>query len=221
MNITEKINEMQENPEKYNVSENYKGEYEVESEILLLLYEGGDLGPGRIIGENNEYLDVMFFDEEKDICGMSVFSKLDEKELSNKNPERCKELYQWGEYINWVIIYYFIGVRRQNMNFTEKAKEIERKFDIGEMGKDSDGNISTDKMIRVMVDGGQILEPCIIVGESEDYIDLMLIDLKRGPDIGVCINKEKIIGFGTFNKPLNELYESEEKTNDVPSSLYM
>ena len=34
-------------------------------------------------------------------------------------------------------------------------------------------------------------------------------------------DKEKIVGFGTFHKPLDELANEEEEVNAAPSSLYM
>ena len=49
----------------------------------------------------------------------------------------------------------------------------------------------------------------------------MVVDLENGPIFSISINKEKIVGFGTFNKPLEELDKSEEETNAVPAALYM
>jgi hypothetical protein len=45
--------------------------------------------------------------------------------------------------------------------------------------------------------------------------------LEKGPVFSISINKEKIVGFGTFHKSLEELNGSEEEVNAVPASLYM
>lgn len=76
-------------------------------------------------------------------------------------------------------------------------------------------------MVRVMLDEGQMLEPCRIIGESDDFIDFMVVDLDKGPVFSISINKERIVGFGTFYKPLDKLSNSEEEENTVPASLYM
>ena len=81
--------------------------------------------------------------------------------------------------------------------------------------------IPSEEMVRVMLDEGQMLEPCKIFGESDDYIDIMVVDLEDGPVFSISIDKEKIVGFGTFNKPLDELAKSEEEVNAVPAALYM
>ena len=49
----------------------------------------------------------------------------------------------------------------------------------------------------------------------------MVVDLEKGPVFSISINKERIVGFGTFHKPLDELANSEEDVNAVPASLYM
>lgn len=72
-----------------------------------------------------------------------------------------------------------------------------------------------------MLDEGQMLEPCRIIGESDDFIDFMVVDLDKGPVFSISINKERIVGFGTFYKPLDKLSNSEEEENTVPASLYM
>ena len=93
------------------------------------------------------------------------------------------------------------------MNFSEKVAEIEGKV--------------KSYRLEVMLEEGKMLEPCRIIGESDDYIDFMVVDLENGPVFSISINKEKIVGFGTFHKPLDELANEEEEVNAVPASLYM
>ena len=96
------------------------------------------------------------------------------------------------------------------MNFSEKVAEIEGKVKSYKL-----------EMVRVMLEEGKMLEPCRIIGESDDFIDFMVVDLEKGPVFSISINKEKIVGFGTFHKPLDELANEEEDVNAAPSSLYL
>ena len=107
------------------------------------------------------------------------------------------------------------------MNFTEKLAEIKGKLESYESEIEGVENIPSDDMVRVMIEEGQILEPCRIIGESDDYIDIMVVDLQKGPLFSFSINKERIVAFGTFHKPLDELASSEEEINAVPASLYL
>ena len=107
------------------------------------------------------------------------------------------------------------------MNFSEKVAEINGKVKSYKLEIEGVEKIPAEEMVRVMLEEGQMLEPCRIIGESEDYIDFMVVDLENGPVFSISINKEKIVGFGTFNKPLEELDKSEEKANAVPAALYM
>ena len=107
------------------------------------------------------------------------------------------------------------------MNFSEKVAEINGKVKSYRLEIEGVEKIPAEEMVRVMLEEGQMLEPCRIIGESEDYIDFMVVDLENGPVFSISINKEKIVGFGTFNKPLEELDKSEEKANAVPAALYM
>ena len=107
------------------------------------------------------------------------------------------------------------------MNFSEKVAEINGKVKSYKLEIEGVEKIPADEMVRVMLEEGQMLEPCRIIGESDDYIDIMVIDLENGPVFSISITKEKIVGFGTFNKPLEELDKSEEETNAVPAALYM
>ena len=107
------------------------------------------------------------------------------------------------------------------MNFSEKVAEINGKVKSYKLEIEGVEKIHADEMVRVMLEEGQMLEPCRIIGENDDYIDFMVVDLENGPVFSISINKEKIVGFGTFNKPLEELDKSEEETNAVPAALYM
>ena len=107
------------------------------------------------------------------------------------------------------------------MNFSEKIAEIKEKVKSYELEIEGVEKIPSEEMVRVMLDEGQMLEPCKIIGESDDYIDFMVVDLQKGPVFSISIKKEKIVGFGTFHKPLDELEYSEEELNTVPASLYM
>ena len=107
------------------------------------------------------------------------------------------------------------------MNFSEKVAEIEGKVKSFKSEIEGVEEIPADEMVRVMLEEGKMLEPCRILGESEDYIDFMVVDLEKGPVFSMSINKEKIVGFGTFHKPLDELANEEEEVKAVPESLYM
>lgn len=107
------------------------------------------------------------------------------------------------------------------MNFSEKVAEIEGKVSSYKLEIEGVEKIPAEDMVRVMLEEGQMLEPCRIIGESEDFIDFMVVDLENGPVFSISINKEKIVGFGTFNKPIEELANSEEEVKAVPASLYM
>ena len=107
------------------------------------------------------------------------------------------------------------------MNFSEKVAEINGKVKSYKLEIEGVEKIPADEMVRVMLEEGQMLEPCRIIGENVDYIDFMVVDLENGPVFFFFLNKEKIVGFGTFNKPLEELDKSEEETNAVPAALYM
>ena len=106
------------------------------------------------------------------------------------------------------------------MNFSEKVAEIEGKVKSYKLEIEGVEKIPAEEMVRVMLDEGQMLEPCRIIGESDDYIDLMVVDLENGPVFSVSIKKEKIVAFGTFHKPLDELSNFEEEINTVPAALY-
>ena len=107
------------------------------------------------------------------------------------------------------------------MNFSEKVEEINGKVKSYKLEIEGVEKIPAEEMVRVMLEEGQMLEPCRIIGESDDYIDFMVVDLEKGPVFSISINKEKIVGFGTFNKPLEELDKSEEEANAAPTALYM
>ena len=105
MNISEKIKEMEGNLGKYHVLEKNEGEYGLENMILVMLNDGGYLGPGKIIGESNEFLDFMFYQRQgpvfslaikkKHICGISIFHKaFEDEESSVANLGMSKALYQ-------------------------------------------------------------------------------------------------------------------------------
>ena len=107
------------------------------------------------------------------------------------------------------------------MNFSDKVEEINGKVKSYKLEMESVEKIPAEEMVRVMLEEGQMLEPCRIIGECDDYIDIMVVDLEKGPVFSISINKEKIVGFGTFNKPLEELDKSEEEANSAPTALYM
>ena len=107
------------------------------------------------------------------------------------------------------------------MNFSEKIEEIEGKVKSYKSEIEGVEKIPTEEMVRVMLEEGQMLEPCRILGESDDYIDFMVVDLEKGPVFSMSINKKRIVGFGTFHKSLEELSNSEEEVNTVPASLYL
>ena len=107
------------------------------------------------------------------------------------------------------------------MNFSDKVEEIKGKVKSYKLEMEGVEKIPAEEMVRVMLEEGQMLEPCRIIGECDDYIDIMVVDLEKGPVFSISIAKEKIVGFGTFNKPLEELDKSEEEANAVPAALYM
>ena len=105
MNISEKIKEMQGDLGKYNVLEKNEEECGLEKMIMLILSDGGHLGPGKIIGETDEYLDFMFYKREgptfslsikkEQICGLSILHKPEkEEEREGENLGMSKALYQ-------------------------------------------------------------------------------------------------------------------------------
>ena len=107
MKISEKIKEMQGDLDKYHVTEKKEEECKLEDMIMLMLNDQGYLGPGKIIGENDEYLDFMFYKREgptfslsikkEQICGLSILHKPDEDEESEGDNVRMnKALYQCG-----------------------------------------------------------------------------------------------------------------------------
>ena len=95
------------------------------------------------------------------------------------------------------------------MNFSEKVAEIEGKVKSYKLEIEGVEEIPAEEMVRVMLEEGKMLEPCRIIGEE------------KGPVFSISINKEKIVGFGTFHKPLDELANEEEEVNAAPASLYM
>ena len=107
------------------------------------------------------------------------------------------------------------------MYFSEKVAEIEGKVKSYRLEIEGVEEIPAEEMVRVMLEEGKMLEPCRIIGESDDFIDFMVVDLEKGPVFSISINKEKIVGFGTFHKPLDELANEEEEANAAPASLYM
>ena len=64
MNISEKIKEMQGDLDKYQVLEKNEEECKLEDMVMLMLNDQGYLGPGKIIDENEESLDFMFYQKE-------------------------------------------------------------------------------------------------------------------------------------------------------------
>ena len=105
MNISEKIKEMRDDLGKYHVLEKNDEEIELEDMVMLMLNDQGYLGPGKIIGESDEYLDFMFYKREgttfslsikkEQICGLSILHKPDEDEESEGDNVRMnKALYQ-------------------------------------------------------------------------------------------------------------------------------
>ena len=87
---------------------------------MLMLNDQGYLGPGKIIGESDEYLDFMFYKREgpsfslsikkEQICGLSILHKPDEDEESEGDNVRMnKALYQWFYCMIFYCIYLIIG----------------------------------------------------------------------------------------------------------------
>ena len=224
MNISDKIKEMQDDLGKYHVLEKNDEEIELEDMVMLMLNDQGYLGPGKIIGESDESLDFMFYKKEgptfslcikkEHICGLSILHKpVEDEESATDNVEVSGALYQW---------FYCINLIGGNvMNLSEEVAEIEGKVKSYRLEIEGVKEIPAEEMVRVMLEEGKMLEPCRIIGESDDYIDFMVVDLENGPVFSISINKEKIVGFGTFNKPLDELANEEEEVNAVPASLYM
>ena len=71
MNISEKIKEMQGDLGKYNVLEKNEEECGLEKMIMLILSDGGHLGPGKIIGESSEFWSSCFI-KDKGLSFLSV-----------------------------------------------------------------------------------------------------------------------------------------------------
>ena len=120
MKISEKIKEMQGDLDKYHVTEKKEEECKLEDMIMLMLNDQGYLGPGKIIGESDEYLDFMFYKREgptfslsikkEQICGLSILHKPDEDEESEGDNARMnKALYQWFYCMIFYCIYLIIG----------------------------------------------------------------------------------------------------------------
>ncbi len=120
MKISEKIKEMQGDLDKYHVTEKKEEECKLEDMIMLMLNDQGYLGPGKIIGESDEYLDFMFYKREgptfslsikkEQICGLSILHKPDEDEESEgENVRMNKALYQWFYCMIFYCIYLIIG----------------------------------------------------------------------------------------------------------------
>ena len=120
MKISEKIKEMQGDLDKYHVTEKKEEEFKLEDMIMLMLNDQGYLGPGKIIGESDEYLDFMFYKREgptfslsikkEQICGLSILHKPDEDEESEGDNVRMnKALYQWFYCMIFYCIYLIIG----------------------------------------------------------------------------------------------------------------
>ena len=105
MKISEKIKEMQGDLDKYHVTEKKEEECKLEDMIMLMLNDQGYLGPGKIIDENEESLDFMFYQKEgptfslcikkEHICGLSILHKPEkEEESEGENLGMSKALYQ-------------------------------------------------------------------------------------------------------------------------------
>ena len=120
MKISENIKEMQGDLDKYHVTEKKEEECKLEDMIMLMLNDQGYLGPGKIIGESDEYLDFMFYKREgptfslsikkEQICGLSILHKPDEDEESEGDNVRMnKALYQWFYCMIFYCIYLIIG----------------------------------------------------------------------------------------------------------------
>ena len=105
MDISEKIKEMQGDLGKYHVLEKKEEDCELDDMVMLMLNDQGYLGPGKIIDENEESLDFMFYQKEgptfalcikkEQICGLSIFHRPEEDEESEDNIEVSRALYQW------------------------------------------------------------------------------------------------------------------------------
>ena len=105
MNISEKIKEMQDDFSKNNMLKQNGEEDKLENMIMLMLRDGGYLGPGKIINESSELLDFMFYKRQgpvfslsikkEHICGLSIFHKaIDDEESAAENVGMSKALYQ-------------------------------------------------------------------------------------------------------------------------------
>lgn len=105
MKISEKVKEMQGELGKYHVLEKNEEECGLENMIMLMLNDHGYLGPGKIIGESDEYLDFMFYKRQgpifslsikkEHICGLSIMHEpIEDEESSESNVGMTKALYQ-------------------------------------------------------------------------------------------------------------------------------
>ena len=82
------------------------------------------------------------------------------------------------------------------MNFSEKVAEIEGKVKSYKLEIEGVEEIPAEEMVRVMLEEGKMLEPCRIIGESDDFIDFMVVDLEKGPVFSISINKENFRRIG-------------------------
>ena len=105
MNISEKIKEMQGDLGKYHALEKKEGECGLENLVMLILNDGGQFGPGKIIGESSEFLDFMFYKRQgpifslsikkEHLSGFSIFHKaIDDEKQAAANIGIPKALYQ-------------------------------------------------------------------------------------------------------------------------------
>ena len=84
------------------------------------------------------------------------------------------------------------------MNFSEKVAEIEGKVKSYKLEIEGVEEIPAEEMVRVMLEEGKMLEPCRIIGESDDFIDFMVVDLEKGPVFFFFFYKENIVVFVIF-----------------------
>ena len=92
MKISEKIKEMQGDLGKYHVLEKNEEEYGLENMIMLILSDGGHLGPGKIIGESSEFLDFMFYKRQGPTFSLTI-----------KKEHLCGFLYLFNDWSNFVV----------------------------------------------------------------------------------------------------------------------
>ena len=104
------------------------------------------------------------------------------------------------------------------MNFSEKIEEIQGKVKSYNSEIKGMKNIPSEKMIRVMMAEGEILEPCMIIGESDESLDFMFYK-KEGPTFSLCIKKEHICGLSILHKPVED-EESAADNVEVSGALY-